>query len=178
MSALKDIIASLSSLQGKGDDLKGAAQEVKLAQQDLIVKQKQLIDAVETAVNVLSRSQESNDQLKEALESAQQGQQTQQELINQVMTILKGSPTRDEINAAAEALGVAAGSLTAASAQPRVGGYKRSSTRGEELVSSSRRKTRSGRSSKKSKKGRTRKGGRNTVHKEKKARGKRCGCGF
>ena len=81
MSALKDIIASLSSLQGKGDDLKGAAQEVKLAQQDLIAKQKQLIDAVETAVNVLSRSQESNDQLKQALESAQQGQQTQQELI-------------------------------------------------------------------------------------------------
>lgn len=174
MSNMEQLIDELANLQGKGEEIVQAADAVKTEQIDLIAKQGQLIAAVEAVAGKLRDSQKANDQIAKLVEQAKAGKSNQQGRINQILSILKGAPSSQDVSSALERLGRAISDIDGQSGQPvasaLAGGYKRHTTRGEKLVaqSSSSRKKRRGKST------RVSKGGRKTISITKKKRG--CGC--
>ena len=174
MSNMEQLIDELANLQGKGEEIVQAADAVKTEQIDLIAKQGQLIAAVNSVAGKLRESQRANEQIEKLVEQARAGKTNQQGRINQILSILKGAPSSQDVSSALERLGQAIADIDGKSGRPvasgLAGGYKRHTTRGEKLIadSSSSRKKRRDKSSRRTK------GGRKTISATKKRRG--CGC--
>jgi hypothetical protein len=171
---MEQLIDELANLQGKGEEIVQVADAVKTEQIDLIAKQGQLIAAVNSVAGKLRESQKANEEIEKLVEQARAGKTNQQGRINQILSILRGAPSSQDVSSALERLTQAIADIDGQSGRPvasgLAGGYKRHTTRGEKLIadSSSSRKKRRDKSSRRSK------GGRKTITATKKKRG--CGC--
>ena len=175
---MEQLIDELANLQGKGEEIVQAADAVKTEQIDLIAKQGQLIAAVNSVAGKLRESQRANEQIEKLVEQARAGKSNQQGRINQILSILKGAPSSQDVSNALERLGQAIADIDGQSGRPvasgMAGGYKRHTTRGEKLIAVSSSSSSTSKKKRREKSSRKSKGGRKTISATKKKRG--CGC--